>query len=171
MSFEELIQKKPVIAASAFIFPGAIVTGDVRIKDNVSVWYNAVIRGDMANIVIGDSTNIQDLAMIHTNRNRPTLIGKNVTIGHGAIIHACTIGNDCLIGMGSIILDNATIGDGAMIGAGTVVPPNKVVPPGMLAYGNPMVVTRALTKDELLANKNNAVHYVEMMNLYKQINR
>lgn len=167
MAINNYLNKKPVIVESAYVFPGAIVTGDVILKENVSVWYNAVVRGDMANIIIGESTNIQDLAVIHTNTNRPTLIGKNVTIGHGAIIHACTIGNDCLIGMGSIILDNAMIGDGAMIGAGTVVPPNKVIPAGMLAYGNPMAIARTLTKEELLANKNNALLYVEMMNQYK----
>lgn len=167
MAINNYLNKKPVIAESAYVFPGAIVTGDVILKENVSVWYNAVVRGDMANIIIGESTNIQDLAVIHTNTNRPTLIGKNVTIGHGAIIHACTIGNDCLIGMGSIILDNAVIGDGAMIGAGTVVPPNKIIPAGMLAYGNPMAIARTLTKEELLANKNNALLYVEMMNQYK----
>ncbi len=169
MNYHEFIDKTPTIASSAFVFPGAVVKGDVTLKENVSVWYNAVIRGDMANIYIGDSSNIQDLAMIHTNTNRPTIIGKNVTIGHGAIIHACTIGNDCLIGMGSIILDNAVIGDGAMIGAGTVVPPNKVIPSGMLAYGNPMGIARPLTKEEIISNKNNALHYVELMNAYKNI--
>lgn len=167
MGSNNFLTKKPVIDESAFVFPGAIVTGDVIIKQNVSVWYNAVIRGDMANIIIGESTNIQDMAVIHTNNNRPTIIGKNVTIGHGAIIHACTIGNDCLIGMGSIILDNVVIGDGAMIGAGTVVPPNKVIPAGMLAYGNPMGIARTLTKEELQANKFNALQYVDMMNQYK----
>lgn len=171
MNYSEMINQTPVIAPTAFVLPGAVVTGDVILKDFVNVWYNAVIRGDMANIFIGESSNVQDLAMIHTNTNRPTVIGRNVTIGHGAIIHACTIGNDCLIGMGCIILDNAVIGDGAMIGAGTVVPPNKVIPPGMLAYGNPMQITRALTKDEIQANKNNAIHYVEMMKAYQIKNK
>ena len=171
MDYSEMIKKIPVIASSAYVFKGAVVTGDVVLKDNVSVWFNAVIRGDMANIFIGESSNIQDLAMVHTNTNLPTVIGHNVTIGHGAIIHACTIGNDCLIGMGSIILDNAVIGDGAMIGAGTIVPPNKVIPPGMLAYGNPMQITRTLTKEEIQANKNNAIHYVEMMNAYRTNNQ
>jgi carbonic anhydrase/acetyltransferase-like protein (isoleucine patch superfamily) len=166
MSTVPFKDKEPKLSKSAKIFPGAFVTGDVTLKDNVNVWYNAVIRGDMSFVIIGESSNVQDLAMIHTNTNRPTLIGKNVTIGHGAIIHACTIGNDCLIGMGSIILDEAVIGDGAMIGAGTIVPPKKVIPPKMLAYGNPMMITRQLTKEELESNKNNAIHYVEMMNSY-----
>ncbi len=166
MSEVAYLNKKPTISQTAKIFPGAVLTGDVTLKDHVSVWYNAVIRGDMSFVMIGESTNIQDLAIIHTNTNRPTVIGKNVTIGHGAIIHACTIGNDCLIGMGSIILDEAVIGDGAMIGAGTIVPPKKVIPAKMLAYGNPMMITRQLSKEELESNKNNAKHYVEMMNNY-----
>jgi carbonic anhydrase/acetyltransferase-like protein (isoleucine patch superfamily) len=160
------LQHKPTLSPKSRIFPGAIVTGDVILGDDVSVWFNAVIRGDMSLVTILEKTNIQDHAMIHTNTDKPTYIGKNCTIGHRAIIHACTIGNDVLIGMGSIILDGVIIGDGAMIGAGTVVPPNKVIPPKMLAYGNPMMITRQLTKEELAANRKNAVKYVEMMNNY-----
>jgi len=156
----------PTISPKAKILPGAIITGEVIIKDFVSVWFNAVIRGDMSKVTIGEFTNIQDNAMVHTNTNKPTLIGSNVTIGHGAIIHACTIGNNALIGMGSIILDGAVIGDGAMIGAGTIVPPGKVVPPKMLAYGNPMQITRQLSEAEINANIQNSVNYVVMSKQY-----
>jgi len=158
--------KSPTISPKAKILQGAIITGEVILKDFVSVWFNAVIRGDMSGVTIGEFTNVQDNAMIHTNTNKPTLIGSNVTIGHGAIIHACTIGNNALIGMGSVILDGAVIGDGAMIGAGTIVPPGKVIPPKMLAYGNPMQITRQLTEAEINANIQNSVNYVVMSKQY-----
>lgn len=166
MSMYDYLHHSPAISKKAKLFPGSVVTGDVVIEDCVSVWFNAIIRGDMAQVMIKENTNIQDGAIIHTNIDKPTLIGKNCTIGHGAIIHACTIGNDVLIGMGSIILDGAVIGDGAMIGAGTIVLPKKIIPPKMLAYGNPMLVTRILTKEELDSNRQNAINYVKIMQNY-----
>jgi carbonic anhydrase/acetyltransferase-like protein (isoleucine patch superfamily) len=153
---------KPMIASTAKIFPQAIVTGDVTIGEFVNVWYSATLRGDMAKIMVGENTNIQDNAVVHTNTNLPTLIGKNVTIGHGAIIHACTIEDDVLIGMGAIILDGAIVRQQAMVGAGCVVPPGKEVPRRTLVVGNPMRIVRELSDQELAINRDNVRYYLEL---------
>ncbi|MGD9909733.1 MAG: gamma carbonic anhydrase family protein [Candidatus Izemoplasmatales bacterium] len=152
---------------SVKIFTGAIVIGDVTLKKNVSIWFNAVLRGDMAPIFVGENTNIQDNAVVHTNTNLPTHIGANVTVGHNAIIHAATVGDYCLIGMGSILLDGCVIEEGAMVAAGTVVPPRKVVPARHLAIGNPMKIVRELTEEEIKGNLSNTMHYVTLMEDYQ----
>jgi carbonic anhydrase/acetyltransferase-like protein (isoleucine patch superfamily) len=159
--------KTPIIDASSKIFPGAIITGDVFIGKNVGVWYNSVIRGDMSFVKIGDNTNIQEGSIIHTNHDLPTHIGKNVTIGHMAIIHAATIEDGALIGMGSIILDGAIIRSEAMVAAGTLVPPNKVVESKTLVMGNPMKVVRTLSDQEIKSMKKNNAYYVNLLNDYR----
>ncbi len=164
MKYKEM---KPCIAKSAVVMPGAQVLGDVTLNDYVSVWPNAVIRGDMAKVVILKNTNIQDNAVIHTNTNIPTYIGQSVTIGHLAIIHAATIKDYALIGMGAIILDNAEIGEYAMVAAGTVVPPGKKVPARMLALGNPMRIIRELTQLEIDGNIENAKKYIALSKSYQ----
>lgn len=146
------------IAEWVFLAEGSRIVGDVEIGENSSVWYNAVIRGDANKIVIGENTNIQDNAVLHVSEDAPLMIGDNVTVGHGAILHGCTIGNNVLIGMGAIVLDGAVIEDNCMIGAGTLVTQNKVIPKGTLAYGNPVKVIRSLTeeeKDSILRSANN----------------
>lgn len=158
--------KFPIVASTAKIFTNAVISGDVTLKDNVNVWFNVSMRGDMAPIVVGENTNIQDNAVVHTNTGKPTYIGKNVTVGHGAIIHACTIEDDCLIGMGSIILDGAIVRKGALVGAGAVVPPNKEVPEYTLVVGNPLKFIRTLTKEEISANKKNINDYIDLKNDY-----
>ena len=156
----------PTISIKAKIFKTAVVAGDVTISDNVSVWYNVTIRGDMAPVVILENTNIQDNCVIHTNLGLPTHIGKNVTVGHAAIIHAATVGDNCLIGMGSIILDGAVIGDNSLVGAGCVVPPNKAIPENTLVIGNPMKIIRQLSKNELIDIKKNKDFYLKLMSEY-----
>jgi carbonic anhydrase/acetyltransferase-like protein (isoleucine patch superfamily) len=136
------------IKDSVFLASGAQVVGDVEIGENSSIWYNAVLRGDTNPIRIGENTNVQDNAVLHVNRNRGLFIGDNVTIGHGAIVHGCTVGNNVLVGMGSIILDGAEIGDHCIIGAGALVTANKEIPSGSLVYGNPARIIRALTEEE-----------------------
>ncbi|MCF7926973.1 MAG: gamma carbonic anhydrase family protein [Candidatus Izimaplasma sp.] len=165
---ENYKNKMPKIHKSAKIFKSAAVIGDVNIKENVSIWYNSTVRGDMARVEIGKDTNIQDNVVIHTNTNLPTIIGKNVTIGHSAIVHACTIEDNVLIGMGSVILDGATIEEHALVGAGCLVPPNKVVPRGSLVVGNPMKIIRQLTNEEIEGIKDNKNHYIKLMNEYKK---
>lgn len=164
MLIKDYLDQKPRISEKAKIFENACIVGDVWIKDDVSVWFNATIRGDMAEVVIQEGTNIQDNAVIHTNFSTPTYIGKNVTVGHGAIIHGATIHDDCLIGMGSIILDKAVIMEECLIGAGALIPPGKVIPKRSLVVGNPMRIVRELTEEEIKANQTNSLNYVKLMN-------
>ena len=153
--------KKPRIDEQAVVADGAVVLGDVTIEKDVSIWYNAVIRGDANSISIGEGTNIQDLAVLHVDADASLAIGKNVTIGHGAILHGCTIKDQALIGMGAIVLNGAVIGKGSMIAAGALVLQNTVVPDGTLYMGNPAKFRRMLTEEELTANLKNAANYIK----------
>lgn len=155
------------IDKSVFIAEGAKVIGNVTIKEDSSVWFNAVIRGDSSTIEIGKRSNVQDNAVIHTSRNSKVVVGDNVTIGHGAIVHGCSIGNNVLIGMGAIVLDNAVIGDNCIIGAGSLITQNKVIPSGSLVYGNPMKIVRTITQEEIEHIIWNANDYVNEANKYK----
>lgn len=154
------------IDKTVFIADGAKVIGDVEIGENSSVWFNAVIRGDSNQIKIGENSNVQDNAVIHTSKNAGVVIGDNVTIGHGAIVHGCTIGNNVMIGMGAIILDSAVIEENSIIGAGSLVTQGKVVPQGSLAFGNSMRIVRNLTKDEIQSITDNAISYVNKAKEY-----
>lgn len=147
-----------------FIAKSADVLGDVRIGDHTSIWYQAVLRGDMESITIGDRSNVQDCAVVHVDTNYPVKIGNGVTIGHGAIIHGCTIGNNVLIGMGAIILNGAVIGDNCIIGAGTLVTQNKVIPPDSMVIGSPGKVVRKVTDTEVDGIIENAREYMKCMN-------
>lgn len=161
-------EKTPQIDGSAFIFESADIIAEVRLGKNCSVWSNASIRGDLASISIGDDSNVQDNAVIHVNSGMPTVIGSGVTIAHGAIIHACTIEDNCLIGMGAIVLDEAVIGRDSIVGAGALVTARKVFPPGSLIIGSPAKAVRLLTDEEIAGNRENAVHYVEIAQAFKQ---
>ncbi|PYP70495.1 MAG: gamma carbonic anhydrase family protein [Gemmatimonadetes bacterium] len=132
------------IHPTAFIAPGAVVLGDVTLEPRVSVWYGAVLRGDMAPIRVGEASNLQDGAIVHVDGGKPARIGARVGVGHGAILHACTVEDDCLIGMGSILLNEAHIGTGSVVAAGAVVPEGTRIPPGSLVVGVPARVTRAV---------------------------
>ena len=167
MSFEHYKNMKPTIHETAKIFDSAVLSGDITVSANVNIWFNASLRGDMAPIFIGENTNIQDNAVVHTNTGLPTHIGKNVTVGHGAIIHACTVHDNCLIGMGSILLDGCVIGEGTLIGAGALIPPNKKVPSNVLVVGNPMKIVRELTQEERHAMDQNKAYYIQLMHDYK----
>ena len=147
---------------------GASVVGDCHLEKNCNIWFNATIRGDMAKVHIKEGTNVQDNAVIHTNTDAPTLIGRGVTIGHSAIIHACIVHDYALIGMGAIILDHAEIGEYAMVAAGCLVPPGKKVPPKTLVMGNPMRIVRELSQAEIQANIDNAKHYVDLAKKYNK---
>jgi carbonic anhydrase/acetyltransferase-like protein (isoleucine patch superfamily) len=145
---------------------GAIVIGDVVLKKDVNLWFNATVRGDMADVFIDEGTNIQDNVVVHTNTDTPTKVGKMVTVGHSAILHGCTVGDYALIGMGSVILDKAIVEDYAMVAAGTVVPPGKVVPARTLVMGNPIRIVRVLSDAEIEANIDNARHYIKLSKEY-----
>lgn len=159
---------KPVVPpASTMIFPGAVVVGDVKLGENCSVWYNAVIRADEDAIVIGDGTNIQDNAVLHVTTGLPLTLGRNVTVGHGAILHSCAVGDDSLIGMGATVLDGAVIGKGCLIAAGAVVTPRSVIPDGSMVMGAPGKVRRELTAEEIADIRRNAQVYVDLKEDYR----
>lgn len=149
------------LAEWVYIAEGAKIIGDVTIGEDSSVWYNAVIRGDSNSIVIGENTNVQDNAVLHTSHSHALTIGDNVTIGHGAIVHGCTVGNNVLIGMGAIILDGAVIEDNCIIGAGALVTQGKVMSEGSLVLGNPAKVVRKISEEEKEAIIENADEYCE----------
>lgn len=138
----------PSYDASVFFAPGVVLTGDVRLGKRVSFWCNAIARGDVNSIKIGDDTNIQDLCALHVTEDFPLSIGTQVTVGHHAMLHGCTIGNRCLIGMGSIILDGANIADECVVAAGTVVTEGSKFPEGSLIMGFPGKIKRVLTAEE-----------------------
>src|SRR6187402_2749517 len=151
----------PSIDPSAYVDPSAQVIGDVHLGPESSVWMNVVIRGDVNRIRIGARTNIQDLTLVHVMRDtNPTTIGDNVTIGHSAVIHGCTIEDRCLIGMGAILLNGCRIGTGSIVAAGTLVPEGMVVPPGSMVMGVPGKVRRVLTPEEDASIKWYADNYV-----------
>lgn len=156
------LEHSPKINASAYIAPGAVVVGRVELQENVSIWYNAVVRGDVDSVCIGRGSNIQDGCMLHQNEGAPLVIGEEVTVGHGAILHGCTVGDGCLIGMGAIILTGAKIGPAALIGAGAVVKEGQDIPPGVLAVGSPARVIRSLSEEERKNLRESARQYQGM---------
>ncbi|MDM8534101.1 gamma carbonic anhydrase family protein [Clostridiaceae bacterium HSG29] len=158
---------KPEIHKSCFIAETADVIGKVRISENSSVWYKSVLRGDVDYIEIGKNSNIQDNCVLHSDTGIKTIIGNNVTIGHGAIVHSCTIDDNVLIGMGAIILPNVKINKDVIIGAGSLVPPGKEIPSNSLVVGNPGRVVRMLTQKEIDDIGKLSVHYVELANEHK----
>ena len=139
----------------------AVITGDVSLSEDVSIWHNAVLRGDESSITIGPRTNIQDLVMIHTGMpDYSVTIGQNTTIGHSAIIHGCTIGDECMIGMGAIIMNGAKIGNQCIVAAGSIVTEHKTFPEKSLILGSPAKLLRTLTDDEIQKIRDNAEAYV-----------
>jgi carbonic anhydrase/acetyltransferase-like protein (isoleucine patch superfamily) len=145
---DAFLRKQPVLGKNVYIARGAVVVGDVTLGDGASVWYNAVLRGDINRIVIGAGSNIQDNSVLHLADDFPCLVGDYVTVGHSAIVHACTIGNECLIGMGAVILDGAELGEQCLVGAKALVTQNCKIPPGSLVLGAPAKVVRPLTAEE-----------------------
>ena len=150
----------PKVHASVFVAPGAMLIGDVTIGEQSSVWFNCVLRGDLEPIRIGCRTNIQDGAIIHMDKEIPCLIGDDVTIGHGAILHSCTIGNEALIGMGAILLTGSVIGERAIVAAGALVREGQEIPPGTLAMGVPAKILRDVTAAELARVRRGKDDYV-----------
>ncbi len=162
---------KPKIDPTAFIHETAEVIGKVVIKRNTSIWPNAVIRGDMEEIVIGEETNIQDNTVIHTDHGSPTILGKGISVGHSVILHGCTIEDNCLIGMGSIILDGVTVETECLIGAGALVSPGKIIPRGSLVLGVPSKVKRAVEQKEIDNIKKNAKEYLRLAEAHRKTSR
>lgn len=152
--------KQPSIDKTAIVLAGARISGDVTLAAKANIWYNAVIRGDMAPISIGERTNIQDGSIVHVDDCFPTRIGSDVTVGHGCILHGCTVGDHVLIGMGSIILNGAVLEEGCMLGAGSLVTEGTVIPAGMLAFGRPAKAIRPIKPEEAEGQRRNIQHYV-----------
>ena len=152
MDFEERLDtfwsRQPVVADNAYIVKGAVVIGDVTIGEESSVWYGAVLRGDINRIVVGHHSNIQDNAVVHLADDYPCMIGNYVTVGHSAILHACTVEDECLIGMGATVLDGAVIGAQSIVGANALVTSGTVVPPGSMVLGSPAKVVKPLGEEQ-----------------------
>ena len=163
--------KNPIISDSAFIADFVTISGDVEIGDESSVWFNTVIRGDVAPTKIGKRVNIQDNSVLHQSPNQTLLIEDGVTVGHQVMLHSCIIKENALIGMGSIILDGAEIGEGAFIGAGSLVPPGKIIPPNSLAYGRPAKVIRELSAEDIADMDRIRQDYVEKGIYYKSLQK
>ncbi|WP_232699317.1 gamma carbonic anhydrase [Brevibacillus daliensis] len=165
LPFEE---KNPTIHPSVFLAKGSLVSGDVTIGEDSSVWYNSVIRGDIAPTVIGKRVSVQDNSTLHQSPDNPLVIEDDVTIGHNAVLHSCIVRKGALIGMGSIILDKAEIGEESMVAAGAVVPPGMKIPPRTLVVGSPAKVKRELTEAELLDFVRIRKSYVDKGKIYRQ---
>jgi len=159
---------KPKIHDTAFVAKNATIIGDVTIEENTSIWFQTVIRGDVAPTKIGKRVNIQDLSLIHQSPDLPVIVEDDVTVGHQVTLHACTIRKNDLIGMGSLILDGAEIGENAFIGAGSLITPGTRIPPNTLAFGRPAKVIRELTEEDIEEMKRIRQSYVMKGSYYKQ---
>lgn len=173
MPLSRYLDAVPQLAERVYVHASAQVIGSVRLGADSSIWCNAVLRGDVNDIVIGRCTNIQDLTMCHVSHKTPAkpdgsplVIGDYVTVGHGVILHGSRIGNDCLIGMGTIVMDDVVVEDRVMVGAGSLVPPNKTLESGFLYVGRPVVRVRALTESEIAYLRYSAEHYVRVKDNY-----
>jgi carbonic anhydrase/acetyltransferase-like protein (isoleucine patch superfamily) len=151
-----------------FIAENATVIGSVILENNVSVWFNVVIRGDNDIITVGANTNVQDGSILHTDAGIPLTLGQDVTVGHMVMLHGCTIGDNTLIGIKSVILNRAVIGKNCLIGANTLIPEGKIIPDGSLVMGSPGRVIRSLSEAEVQRLRGSAAHYVENFKRYKR---
>lgn len=161
--------KKPRIGKDVFIAPTACVIGDVEIGEGTSIWYGAVIRGDRAKIRIGKNTNIQDNVTMHADPESPLVIGDYVTVGHNAVVHGCTIGDDCLIGMGSVILNDAHVQSGSVVASGSLVKEGSVIGAFRLAAGSPAEIRRELGPESSRKNRQDARRYRELARDHRQL--
>ncbi|WP_416151862.1 gamma carbonic anhydrase family protein [Salipaludibacillus sp. HK11] len=159
----------PSIDPFAFIADGVVITGDVTIEEDASIWFNTVIRGDVAPTIIEKSVNVQDNCTLHQSPDLPLILREGVTVGHQCILHSCLVKKNALIGMGSTIMDGAEIGEGAFIGAGSLVPPGKTIPPNKLALGRPAKVVRDLSDADLADMKRIRDSYVDKGKYYKSL--
>ena len=171
MTFAERIDRyfssAPRIHPRAFVAPGATVVGAVTLEDSASVWFGAVLRGDINRIVVGPRSNIQDGAVVHLDDDYPAVVGELVTVGHKAILHACTVADEVLVGMNAVVLDGAEIGARSIIGANALVTGGTRVPPGSLVLGSPAKIVRSLTRAEQARIKKWAEKYVRLSRVYR----
>lgn len=158
----------PAVTPDAYVAPGAFLAGAVRVGARASIWPGASLRGDIASIVIGEESNVQDNAVVHVGTNLGTTVGRRVTIGHSAVVHACSIADESLIGMGAIILDGAVIGERCLIGAHATVLMNSVIPSGSMVVGSPGRIVRTLSEEEQAGLGMWADHYLVLAEEYKK---
>lgn len=159
----------PRIDPSALVLDGALVLGDVEVGPDSSIWFGAILRGDVNRITIGARTNLQDQTVVHVSRGtHPTVVGDDVTVGHRVTLHGCTVHDRCLVGIGAIVMDGAVVGPDAIVGAGALVPPGMVVPPGTLVVGTPARVRRDITAEERAHLLDSARRYVEYARQYRR---
>jgi carbonic anhydrase/acetyltransferase-like protein (isoleucine patch superfamily) len=156
----------PDLEKANFVAESADIIGNVTAEENSSIWFNCTIRGDIAAIKIGKNSNIQDNSVLHVNHNESTIVGDNVTVGHRALLHSCTIQDGCLIGMGAIILDGSVIGSESIVGAGALVTMGKRFPPRSLILGSPAKAVRTLTEEEVESIRKNVASYVAVSQEY-----
>lgn len=156
------------MAYEPYIAPGAAIVGDVMLEEDTSVWFQAVLRADTDAIRIGKGSNIQDNCTLHTDSGHPVILGENVTVGHNAIVHGCTVGDRTVVGMGSIILNGAVVGADCIIGAGAVVTGKMHIPDGSLVLGTPAKIIRPTTEEERAHNLANAGHYTRLAQEYRE---
>ncbi|MBI5861123.1 MAG: gamma carbonic anhydrase family protein [Rhodocyclales bacterium] len=168
MPLYSLSDRRPVIGQNTWVAPNATIIGDVRLGDNASIWWNAVLRGDNDPISIGAHSNIQDGSVLHTDEGVPLTVGANVTVGHLVMLHGCTIGDGSLIGIKSVILNHAVIGENCLIGANSLIPEGRVIPPRSLVMGSPGKVVRELTDEEVARLLYSAQHYVANARRYRE---
>lgn len=161
------LDHRPALGEEIYLAANSTVIGRTRLCDRVSIWFGAVLRGDIAVIEVGEGSNIQDNAVLHVGDDDPCIVGRNVVVGHLAMLHGCTIEDDCVIGMSSTILNRAVIGRGSLVGAGAVVTPGTIVPPGSLVLGSPAKVVRKLTQEERDAQAVFAPKYVRVAGNYR----
>jgi len=169
MPIYRLGEKIPQLAPSAWVAPNATVIGDVRLAENVSIWWNAVLRGDTDTLTIGANTNIQDGSVLHADKGIPLTLGRDITVGHMVMLHGCTIGDGCLIGIKSVVLNGAVIGKHCLIGANTLVPEGKVIPDRSLVMGSPGKVVREISDELAERIAYSATHYVRNALDYQQM--
>jgi carbonic anhydrase/acetyltransferase-like protein (isoleucine patch superfamily) len=165
-TLDRYLDKLPAFGARVLLAPGATLVGDVRLGDDVSIWYGAVLRGDLAPITVGDRSNIQDGSVVHVGDFSGCAIGSDTVVGHRAVLHGCRIGDGCLIGMQATILDDAVIGDGSLVAAGALVTQETKVPPGSLVLGAPARVLRTLRAGEQAFNRELAAKYARLKENY-----
>jgi len=164
----DLEKNVPEVHSDAWVASNATIIGKVKLEKNSSIWFNAVLRGDIEPIVIGENSNIQDGSVLHTDPGYPLTVGKGVTVGHMVMLHGCKILDDTLIGIGSIILNNAKIGKNCIVGANTLITENKTIPDNSLVVGSPGRVLRKVTSEEIKAILENGKHYVDISKKYKK---
>ena len=170
MAIFSIADKIPDVDGSAYVDETATVTANVTLAKDTSVWPGASLRGDEDAIFVGEGSNIQDCAVLHTDIGKPCRVGRGVTVGHNAVVHGCTVGNNVLIGMGAVIQDGASVGDNCIVGAGTLIPPRKAIPAGSVVFGSPYRLVRTASEADLAAVRANAAAYLRLAEEYAEEN-